>query len=498
VYKVETYAVARLAYHIEGKSARRVAKELGLNRRTVQKMVEVSAPPGYIRKCDPSQPKLDPHKEWIDELLESDKKVHRKQRHTVTRIYHRLVDERGYNGKYTILRCYIAKHQLRSKEMFVPLAHDPGMGQVDFGQADVYIGGKRQLAHFFVMQLPFSDAIFVKAYPAENTESFCDGHISAFAFFGGVVPRIIYDNTTIAVKKILGGGKRDLTTAFTALQSHYLFTSVFANPARGNEKGGVENLVGYARRNFMVPIPDFESFDALNEHLSNSSRKRESTIVRGHKETVGQRLAQESYLPIPSVPYEACRLQAGRVTSQGLVRFQDNDYSVPTQIGCQKVWVKGYHDRVVIIWGNQIIATHARSYDKEQAIFNPLHYLKLLERKAGAFEQAAPLKGWALAPVFNVVRDALVRKDGKAGLRTYIRILQYLENYSENQLQIALEQAIHLSAISEEAILHLLRRNLEQRPHTLTLAAYPNIPVVQVDTSNLRAYSRLLSMQEAV
>ena len=498
MYKVETYAVARLAHHIEGKSIRQIALEMGLNRRTVQKMTETSSPPGYVGRGSPLQPKLDPHKEWIDEILESDKKVNRKQRHTVMRIYHRLVEERGYDGKYTILRCYIAKYRLKSREMFVPLVHEPGMAQVDFGQADVIIGGVKCLAHFFVMQLPFSDAIFVKAYPAENTESFCDGHISAFAFFGGVPQRILYDNTVIAVKKILSEGKREQTTAFLALKSHYLFTSAFANPARGNEKGGVENLVGYARRNFMVPIPDFESWCDLNEHLLNSSSNRCSTVCRGHEITIGKRLLEESFLPTHSIPFEACRLLPGKIRSQGLVRFQNNDYSVPTGIGPQKVLVKGYHDHVVIIYNHNIIATHRRSYGSEELIFNPLHYLKLLERKAGAFEQAAPLQGWALPPVFKQIQDTLVRKDGKSGLRTYIRILQYLETYSKEQLQKALEQAICLCAVDEAAILHLLKRNLDQRPPDLSLIDHPNIPSVKVDAPELYAYTRLLSVREAV
>ena len=131
-------------------------------------------------------------------------------------------------------------------------------------------------------------------------------------------------------------------------------------------------------------------------------------------------------------------------------------------------------------------------------IFNPLHYLKLLERKAGAFEQGAPLQGWALPPVFKQIQDTLVRKDEKSGLRTYIRILQYLETYSKEQLQKALEQAICLCAVDEAAILHLLKRNLDQRPPDLSLIDHPNIPSVKVDAPQLYAYTRLLSVREAV
>lgn len=495
---METYAVVRQAYYVEGKSIRQIALEVGLNRRTVQKMVETSSPPGYVRKLSPLQPKLDPHKKWIDEILESDKKVHKKQRHTATRIYRRLVEERGYTGKYTILRCYIAKHRLSLREMFVPLVHSPGMAQVDFGVADVIIAGHKCTAHFFVMQLPYSDAIFVKAYPAENTESFCDGHASAFAFFGGVPRRILYDNTSIAVKKVLKEGEREQTCGFLALKSHYLFTSAFANPAKGNEKGGVENLVGYARRNFMVPIPTLESFDALNEHLLHSSLKRQETICRGHKLDIKERLLEESFLLLPNTPFEACRIAHSKITSQGLVRFLGNDYSVPTCLGMQKVLVKGYHNLVVITCNHKVVATHNRSYGKEEVIFNPLHYLKLLERKAGAFEQAAPLKGWSLPPVFKQVQDILVRKDGKSGLRSYIRILTYLEHFKEEQLQKALEQAICMQAVDEAAILHLLKRGLDQRPANLALIDYPNIPSVRVDEPQLYAYTRLLVGREAV
>jgi transposase len=212
VYKVQTYAIARHAYYNEGRSQRQIAQELGVNLRTVQKMLKHSAPPGYERIQPPLEPKLKDYKSWIDEILESDKRVHRKQKHTAKRIYDRLKEERGFTGGYTIVRTYVAKKRLKSKEMFVPLSHEPGMAQADFGVAQVKIKGEVCTAHFLVMQLPFSDAVFTKAYPCENTEAFTDGHQSAFCFFGGVPKRILYDNTTIAVKKILKDGQREQTT----------------------------------------------------------------------------------------------------------------------------------------------------------------------------------------------------------------------------------------------------------------------------------------------
>lgn len=493
VYKVEIYSVVRKAYFIQGKSQRRIAEELNINRRTVQKILKQSVPPGYQRQKDPYKPKLSPHQEWIDNILEADKKVHRKQRHTAVRIFNRLKEERGYTGGYSTVRTYIKKKLLRSKEMFVPLVHDPGMGQADFGEAQAIIKGISCTIHFLVMHLPFSDGLFVKAYPCENTESFCDGHVSAFTFFGGVPRRILYDNTSIAVRKILANGQRQQTSAFLALQSHYLFEQVFANVARGNEKGGVENLVGYVRRNFMVPLPDVESFESLNAYLETCCYKRQQEVLRGHQQTIAARLSDEIFYPLPENLYECCRIQSGKINSQSLVRFQDNDYSVPTSVGQQQVLIKGYVDRVVIICDGQIIAQHPRNYAKEEISFNPLHYLKLLERKAGAFVQAAPLKGWKLPPIFEKVHKILHRKDGKEGRRQYIRILQHLENASLEVLEKALEEAVRLEIVTEDAIKHLLKRQLEKKPFHLSLINHPNVPVVRVEQPDLKVYTHLLS-----
>ena len=266
----------------------------------------------------------------------------------------------------------------------------------------------------------------------------------------------------------------------------------FAAPAKGNEKGCVENMVGYVRRNFMVPLPNFKSFEDFNKHLLECCNKRKSAILRGHSKTIGERMLGEEYLPMPTRPYEACIVASGRVTKEALVRFCRNDYSVPTTFGCQKVFVKGYPDKVVIILKDKIVAEHRRCYGSGEAIFNPLHYLKLLERKTRAFEQAAPMASWNLPPVFLQVHNILQNKDGKNGVRAYIRILQFLEYYTEQNLKLALEQAIALNLVNESAILHLLKRNLEQKPPKLTLIDFPNIPATFVPAPNISAYSKAL------
>ena len=252
MYRVDVYLRVRRAVMVEGKSIREVPREFGLHRDTVRKMLAYSVPPGYRRQTPPRRPKLEPFTGVIDRILEDDLKRSRKQRHTAKRIFERLRDEYGFDGGYTTVKDYVREHRRQTREMFVPLSHAPGHAQCDFGEALAVIGGVERKAHCFVIDLPHSDGCFVKAYPAETTEAFLDGHVSAFAFLGGVPQGILYDNTRLAVAKILGDGRRQRTRAFTELQSHYLFEDRFGRPGKGNDKGKVEGLVGYVRRNSLV------------------------------------------------------------------------------------------------------------------------------------------------------------------------------------------------------------------------------------------------------
>ena len=417
MYKVDVYLRVRRAVMVEGMSIREASRVFGLHRDTVRKMLAYSAPPGYRRKGPPRRPKLEPFTGVIDRILEDDHRVPKKQRHTAKRIFERLRHEYGFDGGYTVVKDYVREHRRRTREMFVPLFHPPGHVQCDFGEALVVIGGVERKAHCFVLDLPHSDGCYVKAYPAETTEVFLDGHVSAFAFLGGVPQSMLYDNTRLAVAKILGDGRRQRTRAFTELQSHYLFDDRFGRPGKGNDKGKVEGLVGYARRNFLVPIPSFESFEALNAYLERRCLERMDAQLRGHSETIGQRMERdlESLLPVPAAPYDACEKQAGRVSSLSLVRYRTNDYSVPVAYGHRNVIVRGYVDRVVISCGSEVIAKHPRSYERDDFVYDPIHYLPLLERKTAALDQAAPLQVWELPEEFGALRRLLEsRWDGGA------------------------------------------------------------------------------------
>ena len=286
---MEIYGRVRRAVLVDGRSQREVAREFGISRKTIQKMLRYAVPPGYRRQQPVKRPTLGPWVGVIDAMQEEDTRRPAKQRHTAKRIFERLKEEHGFTGGYTIVKDYVRTATLRGREMFVPLTHPAGEAQADFGEALVVIAGVERKAHYLAMDLPHSDDCFVVAFPAETTEAFLEGHVRAFAYFGGVPARILYDNTKIAVAKILGGEQRQRTRAFSELQSHYLFADKFGRPAKGNDKGKVEGLVGYARRNFMVPVPRVQSWDELNAHLEAQCRRRRSRRLRGQSETIGER-----------------------------------------------------------------------------------------------------------------------------------------------------------------------------------------------------------------
>jgi transposase len=495
MYTVELYLRVRLACHVDGLSQREAASRFGIARETVKKMLRHSEPPGYRRHQPAPRPKLDPFTAIIDCILADDRTVHRKQRHTSKRIFDRLCDEYGFTGSYTIVKDYVREQRRGRREMFVPLVHPPGQAQADFGEADVVIAGVTLRAHYFILALPHSDAFFVAAYPAATTEAWLDGHNRAFAFFGGVPQSILYDNDRCLVARILADGTRQRTRSFSGLQSHYLFEDRYGRPGKGNDKGKVEGAVGYVRRTCMVPLPRFESWDAFNADLEGQCRNRQNDVLRGHRETIGERLERdrETLMALPPTPFDACDKQGTRVSSLSLVRYRSNDYSVPVAYGHQEVWIRGYVHEVVIGCGVEIIARHPRSYDREDLIFDPIHYLPLLEKKIGALDQAAPLVGWDLPDEFATLRRLLEARMGKAGKREYVQVLRLLETFELDALHGAVKDALRLGAIGYDAVKHLVLCRIEQRPPRLDLDVYPYLPRAQVTTTAAASYMSLLS-----
>ena len=241
-------------------------------------------------------------------------------------------------------------------------------------------------------------------------------------------------------------------------------------------------------------MPSFQSFEALNAHLEQRCLERMDAQLRGHTETIGQRMERnlDARLPRPAVPYDACDKQASRVSSLSLVRYKTNDYSAPVAFGHRDVLVKGYVAEVVISCGAAVIARHPRSYERDDFVFDPIHYLPQLEQKTAALDQAAPLQGWQLPEEFATLRRLLESRMGRRGKREFVQVLRLLETFSHQEVHHAVQDALRLGAISFDAVKHLLLCRLEGRPPRLDLDLYPYLPRVSVKTTSARDYMALL------
>lgn len=489
---MEQWARVRRKVLIEGRSKRAVMKEEGLHWETLQKMLAHSRPPGYRRVNKPPR-QIDAHREWVAGVLNSDREMPRKQRHTAKRIWERLRDERGFAGGYTAAKQLVAELKAAKREVFVPLIHRPGEAQVDFGHALVNVGGVLKKRPFFVMSLPYSDGFFVQVFERENTESFWEGHVRAFKFFGAVPSRISYDNTKVAVARLLGSRERKLTDGFLQLKSHYLFEEHFCLPGRGNEKGVVEGIVRYSRTNFLVPVPQVRDVEELNARLEESCREDLKRRLRGKHGRKEELLAEE--LPmmhqLPLAEFEACRVQATRANSLSLVRFDGNDYSVPVRCAYREVVVKGDCERVRIYHGDEEVADHRRIWDKEQVRFEPVHYLALLERKAGALDFARPLENWDLPEGFGVLRRRLEADHDSEGTREYIKVLRLLEKRPLKQVERAVGRSLEMGCARYELIAQHLYGE-DQEVATFSLDGREHLKIFNVESTDPADYTVLL------
>lgn len=492
---MDEWAEIRRRVKVEGVSKRQVLRESGLHWKTLKKILEHSVPPGYRQKKPRPKLKIGPYVERIRQILKDDKLVPRKQRHTAKRIFERLQGE-GYQGGYTVVKEVVREIEERSQEVYMPLSHPPGEAQFDFGFALARVGGKLRKVAFMVMALPYSDAMFVMAFERECTETFWEGHVQAFEFFGGVPTRIVYDNTKVAVAQIMGGSKeRRLTKGFLELKSHYLFDHRFCQVRRANEKGVVEGLVKYARLNFMVPVPQVRDFKELNDHLRGMCEADQARRVRGKEGTKAQRLEDDlsAFLPLSAVRFEAARRASTTASSISLVRFDNNDYSVPVAYAHHPIVVKGYCGDVALCHLEKTVAWHKRIWEKEQVSFDPLHYLALLERRPGALDQARPLQDWRLPECFEVLRRRLEAESGGEGTREYIRVLRLMERHSLSALRTAVERALRVGAIRRDAIAQFLVPQEQWRAREFNLDGHPHLRWVKIQRVDVTQYGELLS-----
>ena len=381
---------------LDGMSQRQIAGVLHISRNTVKKYWDGNSVP-WERKDYSREATVitDDVLSFVRRCLEEDAHCRsRKQHHTAKRIYDRLVAEYGFTGGETTVRRLV--HQLREKvqEAFVPLAFPAGDAmQIDWGEATVYLKGTRTTVNLFCARMCYSDAPIVLAYRRQNEESFLDALVRVFRYFGGVPKRVIFDNGKVAVKDGFGAHARK-QAGYTALSAHYGFEAVFCNPASGNEKGLVEGLVGYIRRNVCVPIPRVDSMEELNAALEAKCSSYLSHHVRGKEASVGELLERDRDMlyPLPGYPFDPCKRASGRVDRYSTVRFDTNSYSVPVCYCGREVAIKASPERVSIYLDGSCIAQHDRCLEKNRSVYILEHYLPLLEKKGRAIFYARPVQ----------------------------------------------------------------------------------------------------------
>ena len=497
---VEDYERIRRAVLVEGMTQRKASEEFGHSRETIKKALSFSSPPGYRREKPLQRPAIDPVKDIIDAWLEEDARRPRKQRHTGERIHQRLKEEYGFTGSVSAVRRYIASRRTRTAEVYLPLQFDPGEeAQVDWGEAWFIHNGEMRKVHLFCIRLCHSRASYVRAYWRENMESFLDGHVRAFQFFGGVPRQCAYDNLRCAVIAVGRGRERTLNRRFIELRSHYLFESRFCNVASGNEKGHVENLVKHGQRTFMTPMPECSSLDELNALLEDKCRRDLERLAPRSDRTRSELLEEERlcFLPLPNHAFEACQRVSTFASRQSLARFDTNDYSVPVECALHPVQIKGFVDRVELWTASGLVAKHDRSYDRGRYILSPYHYIPLLERKPGGLSNGRPFKGEPWGEDFKKMRRELeYRYDGE-GTKKFIRILLLFAKHPVEEVKRAVGVCVKRRAFSDEAVESVLRFSPPARFGKLDLS---DRPFFQLTVTGIRAaseYDQALLAKEA-
>ncbi|MFQ5826874.1 MAG: IS21 family transposase [Dehalococcoidia bacterium] len=494
--QVEEREIIRRLYFRERHSLRQIAKERHHSRKTVRKAIMEAGPTEYHLKEAKPCPVLDPYKAIVDRWLEEDRQRPRKQRHTGHRVYERLVAECGYRGGESTVRHYVGRQRKSLGELAIPLEFDPGTdAQCDWGESQVIMNGQPIQAQLFCMKLNYSHKPFVMAFPRQKQEAFFEGHKEAFSWFGGVPQRISYDNLTLAVRRVLGGRKREEQVAFIAFRSYYLFDSHFAMPGQAHEQGRIENLVGYARRNFLVPLPRVSSFEELNqvllERLTGEDRRR----VPGEALTIGELWEEErsKLLPLPRYPYPCCVTRPVRANAYSLVAFDSNRYSVPVEYAPRKLTLHAYAWRVEIAWHDRVIAVHRRSYDKGEEMMEVEHYLPLLLQRPGAFPYAKPIRRWEMPPVYRQFLEALKECRNGQAVREFLLVLALGRLHGRQPLEKALSQALEKGWVSYQAVKQLMPEGRDegtQFPRS-ALPFRPHLERVKVVFPSLSQFDRL-------
>ena len=472
--KVELFEQIRREYEFGVGTIAGVAKKLGVHRRMVREAIGCALPRPRKKTLRPRW-KLQPAVDFIDRILEEDRRAPRKQRHTAHRMWERIQRELPTcQISERTVRQYVQSRKralgLLERETCVPQSYAWGAeAQIDWYESYADLGGERTKLQVFAMRSMASGAAFHHAYLHATQQAFLEAHELAFRYFDGVFRKLRYDNLSSAVKKILRGYRREETARFVAFRSHWRFEAEFCNPAEAHEKGGIEGEAGYFRRNHWVPVPSATDLAELNQQLLIACQEDERRVIAGREQTVGAGLLieREHLLPLAAEGVDLAIVSFPTVNGLGCAKVLTNAYSVPMPAGSQ-VQAKVYPSMVEFWYEGRCVAQHERCYKRLQQILDLEHYLDVLSRKPGALAGSKPLAQKRQAglwpPSFDRIWQALIERHGKqSGTKQMIDLLKLSQKYGHEQLQQAVESALALGCSDAAAVHHLMHKNELQR-----------------------------------
>lgn len=493
---MDIIAEIRRRHFVSKESISSIARSLKLSRTTVRKHLKTEVESAYQRQIQPS-PKLGDYKELLRKWLEAEAQLPKKQRRTAKRLYDGLVVE-GYTGAYDsiqrFVKCWKAENKDTPtlKQAFVPLVFKPGeVCQFDWSQEVVELGGMEQIVRVAHFRLCHSRKMFVAAYFREAQEMLMDAHNRAFAFFGGVPLQMVYDNPKTIVDTVLTGKDRKFNRRFMALANHYLFEPVACTPAAGWEKGQIENQVGNVREWLFTPRAKFETLNDLNRWLAQRCHE---LSARQHPDipslTITECYQQEQPLLRQITTPFACYVERLiKVSRTCLIRVDRNQYSIPAQWSGKVVSARVAADHIDIVAEGKTIATHQRSFLRDQLICDPWHYLSVLEKKPGAIRHGAPFQDWELPEAIQRVREKLRQQDKNE--RAFVDLLLLTREAGLDALETACELALESGLVSANVLQNAIRRLVEPvRPDTLNVA--DTLQLITEPQANFQRYDHLL------
>jgi transposase len=495
---VETIRKVRQAHFREGKSIREITRELNIARNTVRNIIRSGVTDLVYERNDQPRPKLGSFVERLSELLKEDSVKPVRHRKSAQILFEQLQRE-GYEGGYDAVRRYVGTWKrddgTAAVKAFIPLEYEPGDAfQFDWGYEQLLLGGVQTEVKIAQFRLCHSRKPFCVAYTRETLEMVLDAHTRAFEFYGGVCRRGIYDNLKAVVTKVLMGKDRVFNRRFQNLASYYLFDLVACTPAAGWEKGQVENQVGVVRKRFFAKRRTFADLDELNEWLADECRHH--AVTTKHPElkdkTVEQVFAEEKpkLMALPVSPFDGYQESVARVSPQLLISFDRNRYSVNAMTVGKTVQVRAYADRIIVVMNGITVAVHKRHFGRDKVIYDPWHYLAVLEKKPGALRNGAPFKQWELPESISYVRTLLEeRPDGD---RQFVGILTVVGRYGLESVASACTQAIADKTVSSDVILAIVsKQHDEPKPEPVQVSA--QLPLLTlIPRADCRRYDRLM------